>query len=54
MIDAGYSGSGKSSGGFVFRLGSGPPVSIFGPKTFAARETAPYAVAQIKAFFGIR
>jgi hypothetical protein len=54
MVDAGYSGSGRSSGGFLCHLGAGLPVSIFGQKTFAARETAPYTVAQIKAFFGIR
>ncbi len=54
MVDADYSGTGKSSGGFMCHLGSGAPTSIFGPKTFAVRETAPYTVAQIKAFFGIK
>jgi hypothetical protein len=54
MIDAAYSGSGTSSGGLMRHLGTSPPVSIFGPKTFAVRETSPYSIAQIKAFFGIR
>lgn len=54
MIDTGYDGHGTASGGFMCHVGSGAPVSIFGQKTFAARETAPYTIAQIKAFFGIR
>jgi hypothetical protein len=54
MVDAAYSGSGKSSGGFMCHLGAGAPTSIFGQKTFAARETSPYTIARIKAFFGIR
>jgi hypothetical protein len=54
MVDAGYSGSGRSSGGFMCHRGTGAPTSIFGPRTFAARETAPYTVAQIKAFFGVK
>lgn len=54
MIDSAYSGSGQSSGGFLCHVGSGPPTSIFGPSTFTARETNPYSVAQIKAFFGIK
>jgi hypothetical protein len=54
MIDTGYSGSGTASGGFMCRLGTQAPTSVFGQKTFAGRETAPYTIAQIKAFFGIR
>jgi hypothetical protein len=54
MADRSYSGAGPGSGGFMCHFGAGPVVSIFGPKTFAARETAPYTVAQIKAFFGIK
>ena len=54
MTDRGYTGQGTASGGFMCHKGSGPPSSIFGQKTFAARETSPYTVAQIKAFFGIR
>jgi hypothetical protein len=54
MIDSGYSGTGQSSGGFVCHVGAGVPTSIFGQKTFAARETNPYSIAQIKAFFGIK
>jgi hypothetical protein len=53
MLDTGYDGKGTASGGLMCRLG-GAPVSIFGQKTFAVRETAPYSIAQIKAFFGIR
>lgn len=54
MKDGSYSGTGTSSGGFLCHRGSTPGVSIFGQGTFTARETAPYSVAQIKAFFGIR
>jgi hypothetical protein len=54
MIDAAYAGHGQSSGGFMCHRGSAPPISIFGPNTFAARETNPYTIAQIKAFFGIK
>jgi len=54
MADSAYSGSGRSSGGFVCHRGPGPAASVFGPNTFTARGTAPYTVAQIKAFFGIR
>ena len=54
MTDRGYSGQGTSSGGFMCHKGSSPPTSIFGQNTFAARETNPYTVAQIKAFFGIK
>ena len=54
MTDRAYSGQGTSSGGFMCHRGSGAPTNIFGPSTFAARETAPYTVAQIKAFFGIK
>jgi hypothetical protein len=54
MTDQGYSGSGTSSGGFLCHKGSTAATSVFGPATFTARETAPYSVAQIKAFFGIR
>src|SRR5262249_24955202 len=53
MTDRSYSGSGTSSGGFLCHRGSTPALTIFGPATFTARETAPYSVAQIKAFFGI-
>lgn len=51
--DRAYSGSGTSSGGFVCHKGSGA-AAIFSPSTFAARETDPYTVAQIKAFFGLK
>ena len=54
MTDKAYSGQGTSSGGFLCHKGTGPPTSVFGPATFAARETNPYTVAQIKAFFGIK
>lgn len=54
MIDAAYSGQGQSSGGFMCHRGSSPPTSVFGQNTFAARETNPYTIAQIKAFFGIK
>jgi hypothetical protein len=54
MTDRSYSGSGTSSGGFLCHRGSTPAMTIFGPSTFTARETAPYSVAQIKAFFGIK
>jgi hypothetical protein len=54
MIDRAYSGSGRSSGGFMCHRGSGAPTNVFGPNTFAARETNPYSVKQIKAFFGIK
>lgn len=54
MTDQGYSGQGTSSGGFLCHKGQGPPTSVFGPATFTARETNPYTVAQIKAFFGIK
>jgi hypothetical protein len=54
MIDHGYSGQGTASGGFMCRKGSSPPISVFDQKTFAARETNPYTIAQIKALFGIK
>jgi hypothetical protein len=54
MTDGAYSGSGTSSGGFLCHRGSTPATSVFGQGTFTARETAPYTVAQIKAFFGIK
>jgi hypothetical protein len=54
MIDSGYSGTGQSSGGFICHVVAGAPTSIFGQKTFAARETSPYSISQIKAFFGIK
>jgi hypothetical protein len=53
LIDTGYSGTGTSSGGVLCHQGSTPAASIFAPSTFAVRETAPYTVAQIKAFFGL-
>ena len=53
MIDRAYSGKGTGSGGFMCHKGSAPPTSEFGQKTFAARETNPYTIAQIKAFFHI-
>jgi len=53
-IDRAWSGSGQSSGGFVCQKGSGLPASVFAPGTFAARETSPYTIAQIKAFFHIQ
>jgi hypothetical protein len=54
MTDRGYSGAGTASGGLMCHKGSSPPTSVFGQNTFAARETNPYTIAQIKAFFGIR
>jgi hypothetical protein len=54
MTDGGYSGTGTSSGGFVCHRGAGAPTSVFGARTFAARETNPYTIPQIKAFFGIK
>lgn len=54
MVDRGYDGTGQSSGGVLCHKGAGAPTSVFGPNTFAARETAPYTVLQIKAFFGIK
>ena len=54
MTDQGYSGQGTSSGGFLCHKGADPAASIFGPSTFTARETNPYTIAQIKAFFGIK
>ena len=54
MIDSAYSGAGQSSGGFLCHVGAGPPTSVFGASTFAARETNPYSIAQIKQFFGIK
>ena len=54
MIDTGYSGTGTGSGGFLCHRGAGRPTTVFGPRTFTARETSPYTIAQIKAFFGIR
>lgn len=54
MTDSTYAGTGRSSGGFLCHQGTGRATSVFGPRTFAARETYPYNVAQIKAFFGIK
>ena len=53
LIDTGYSGTGTSSGGFLCHRGSTPATSVFASGTFAVRETNPYSVAQIKAFFGL-
>jgi len=54
MVDRTYDGAGASSGGLVCHKGAGAPASVFGPATFAVRETAPYSIPQVKAFFGIR
>lgn len=54
MIDRGYNGTGRSSGGLLCHKGAGAPTYVFGANTFAARETAPYTISQIKAFFGIK
>jgi len=54
MTDSTYAGTGASSGGFICHQGSGRATSVFQAKTFAVRETYPYSVAQVKAFFGIR
>jgi hypothetical protein len=51
--DRAYSGQGTSSGGFVCHKGK-TPAAIFTPNTFAARETDPYTIAQIKQFFGLQ
>jgi hypothetical protein len=53
MVDRGYSGKGLASGGGVCRVGAKPAKTVFDPKTFAFRQTAPYTVAQIRAFFGL-
>ena len=54
MVDHGYTGHGTASGGFMCHKGSSLPVRVFGQNTFAVRETSPYTIGQIKAFFGIR
>jgi hypothetical protein len=54
MTDRGYGGTGLSSGGLLCHKGAGAASFVFGPNTFTARETAPYTIAQIKAFFGIK
>ena len=51
MIDASYDGKGKSSGGGLCHVGSIPGATPFSQNTFAFRNTGPYSVAQIKAFF---
>jgi hypothetical protein len=53
LTDTGYSGTGTTSGGFLCHRGSAPATSVFAPGTFAVRETNPYSIAQIKAFFGL-
>ncbi len=54
MIDAKYTGGGRSSGGFLCHRGAGRATSPFGSMTFAARETSPYSVSQVKQFFGLK
>jgi hypothetical protein len=54
MIDAKYTGRGKSSGGFLCHRGTRRATSPFAARTFAARETYPYSVKQVKQFFGLK